>query len=106
VQRPNSRPITLALGLLAGSAFAPALGHQETALKDLMPKGTVIGVAINQRQFDGADAAAASLIAAQFNQISPENVLKFQPTVDSRPLHLRRRRRLRAVRARSRSIRC
>ena len=53
---------------------------QDVGLKDLMPKGMVIGVAINQRQFDGTDAAAAELITKQFNQISPENVLKFQPT--------------------------
>ena len=52
---------------------------QDTALKDLMPKGMVIGVAINQRQFDGTDTAAVALITKQFNQISPENVLKFQP---------------------------
>jgi endo-1,4-beta-xylanase len=39
----------------------------------------VIGVAINQRQFDGVDTAAVDIITKQFNQISPENVLKFQP---------------------------
>jgi endo-1,4-beta-xylanase len=45
-----------------------------------MPKETVIGVAINQRQFDGVDKAAVDIITAQFNQISPENALKFQST--------------------------
>jgi endo-1,4-beta-xylanase len=45
-----------------------------------MPKGMVIGVAINQRQLEGADAAAVEIITKQFNQISPENVLKCQPT--------------------------
>ena len=45
-----------------------------------MPKGMAIGVAINQRQFEGADGLAVDLITKQFNQISPENVLKFQPT--------------------------
>ena len=64
----------------AGVTVLPALAQQDSALKDLMPKGMVIGVAINQRQFDGADAAAVDLITKQFNQISPENVLKFQPT--------------------------
>jgi len=54
--------------------------HQDVALKDLMPKGMVVGVAINQRQFDGTDTAAVELITKQFNQISPENALKFQPT--------------------------
>jgi endo-1,4-beta-xylanase len=64
----------------AALAVVPAAALQDVALKDLMPKGMVIGVAINQRQFDGADAAAVDLITRQFNQISPENVLKFQPT--------------------------
>ncbi|HEX6465184.1 MAG TPA: endo-1,4-beta-xylanase [Vicinamibacterales bacterium] len=60
--------------------LAPMAVHQDVALKDLMPTGMVIGVAINQRQFDGVDTAAVDLITKQFNQISPENVLKFQST--------------------------
>jgi endo-1,4-beta-xylanase len=59
--------------------IAPAEARQFVALKDLMPRGMVIGIAINQRQSDGADAAAVDLITKQFNQISPENLLKFQP---------------------------
>lgn len=62
------------IALLAGAA------HRDVSLKDLMPKGMAIGVAINQRQFDGVDSAAVDIITKQFNQISPENVLKFQPT--------------------------
>jgi endo-1,4-beta-xylanase len=75
------RPSTLLRTLLVGAALAvpPAAERQDVALKDLMPKGMVIGVAINQRQFEGADATAADIITKQFNQISPENVLKFQP---------------------------
>ena len=64
----------------AGLMLLPAALHQDVGLKDLMPKGMVIGVAVNQRQFEGVDAAAADIITKQFNQISPENVLKFQPT--------------------------
>jgi endo-1,4-beta-xylanase len=64
----------------AGVALLAAAAQQDAALKDLMPKGMVIGVAINQRQFDGVDTAAVEIITKQFNQISPENVLKFQPT--------------------------
>ena len=60
-------------------AIAPPTVPQDVALKDLMPKGIVIGVAINQRQSDGVDAAAVEIITKQFNQISPENLLKFQP---------------------------
>jgi endo-1,4-beta-xylanase len=63
----------------AGFTLLAAAAHQEPALKDLMPTGMVIGVAINQRQFEGVDAAAVDIITKQFNQISPENALKFQP---------------------------
>ena len=72
---------SLTIGLAITSAViaaAPMLAHQDAALKDLMPKGLVIGVAINQRQSDGADAAAVDIITKQFNQITPENLLKFQ----------------------------
>ena len=73
-------PPVKALCLAAACLALPVAAQQDVALKDLMPAGTVIGVAINQRQFEGTDKAGAELIAAQFNQISPENVLKFGPT--------------------------
>jgi endo-1,4-beta-xylanase len=64
----------------AALAAVPVATLQDVALKDLMPRGMVIGVAINQRQFDGTDPGAVEIITRQFNQISPENALKFQPT--------------------------
>src|SRR6187431_1528367 len=63
---------------IVGFGLLAAAAHQDVALKDLMPKGMVIGVAINQRQSDGVDTAGVDLITKQFNQISPENLLKFQ----------------------------
>jgi endo-1,4-beta-xylanase len=76
------RHCSVGITILAGVALAALRvgAHQDVALKDLMPKGMVVGVAINQRQFDGVDAAGADLITKQFNQISPENALKFQST--------------------------
>ena len=68
-----------ALTAAAVTAGAAAAATQDVALKDLMPKGMAIGVAINQRQSDGIDTAAVDIITKQFNQISPENLLKFQP---------------------------
>jgi endo-1,4-beta-xylanase len=74
------RPIRTALAVTAAViAAAPMMARQDAALKDLIPKGMVIGVAINQRQSDGVDAAAVDIITKQFNQITPENLLKFQP---------------------------
>ena len=72
----------IATGAAIGAAVlaaTPLTARQDVALKDLMPKGMAIGVAINQRQSDGVDTAAVDIITKQFNQISPENLLKFQP---------------------------
>ena len=69
-----------AIFVAAGLPTLRLAAQQDVALKDLMPKGMAIGVAINQRQFEGADPVAVDIITTQFNQISPENVLKFQPT--------------------------
>src|ERR1051325_11965859 len=63
----------------AGLTVVAMAAQPDVALNDLMPRGMVIGVAINQRQFDGTDSAAVDIITKQFNQISPENALKPQP---------------------------
>ena len=54
--RPFILPGTMLL--LAGVTLLSATADQDAALKDLMPKGMVIGVAVNQRQFEGTDPAA------------------------------------------------
>jgi endo-1,4-beta-xylanase len=51
---------------------------QAAALKDVVPRGWLIGAAINQRQSDGVDTAAVDLVTRHFNSISPENLLKFE----------------------------
>src|SRR4030088_1795945 len=66
--------------LVAAALDVTPAARQDVALKDLMPKGMVIGVAMNQRQFEGADATAVTITTKQFTQISPETVRKFQPT--------------------------
>ncbi len=43
-----------------------------------------MGAAVNQSQFSGEDARGAPIIQAQFNTISPENVLKWE-SVHPRP---------------------
>jgi endo-1,4-beta-xylanase len=55
-----------------------AAGAQTLALKNLVPKGWLIGAALNQNQSDGRDTAAVELVTTHFNTISPENLLKFQ----------------------------
>ena len=72
--------LTVTAAMIAAAPMTPMTARQDVALKDLIPNSVAIGVAINQRQSDGADATAVDIITKQFNQISPENVLKFQPT--------------------------
>jgi endo-1,4-beta-xylanase len=68
--------LALAAACAAGLA---ALGAAEPpALKSLMPAGTLIGVALNQRQSDGHDAAAVAIATRHFNSITPENLLKWE----------------------------
>jgi endo-1,4-beta-xylanase len=94
MQRQNEpgigrRAVTKALTVAAAAAFidsrwspdalAPALSAQAGAgLKDVVPNGWLIGVAINQSQSDARDTTAVDLITRQFNSISPENLLKFE----------------------------
>lgn len=61
--------------LMVGLAVAaPA----QTTLKDAYKNIFRIGAAINQAQFDEQDTRGVPIITAQFNSISPENVLKWQ----------------------------
>ena len=53
-------------------------GQKQTVLKDAFKDVFLIGVAINQRQFSEQDTRAVSIIATQFNSISPENILKWE----------------------------
>ncbi len=63
----------LAIFLLAG---VPA-NAQTPALKDAFKGSFLIGAALNPAQFTEQDARGAALIKAQFNTITPENVLKW-----------------------------
>lgn len=63
---------TLTLVALAGCATA------QPALKDAFKGSFLVGAALNQAQFTGADARGAALVKAQFNTITPENVLKWE----------------------------
>lgn len=72
--RPRHGPAPSAASR-SGSFRGP---RRRSALRDLVPKGWLIGAALNQNQSDGRDTAAVDLVTRQFNTISPENLLKFQ----------------------------
>ena len=67
---------SLCAGWLAGCAIAQT--PSAMTLKDAYRNDFPIGVAINQRQFTGEDTNGAALVTAQFNSLSPENVLKWE----------------------------
>ena len=72
--------------LLFGLMTVSAPGQQKDplVLKDAYKADFLIGVAVNENQFTEKDTNAAAIIKAQFNSISPENVLKWE-TVHPRP---------------------
>lgn len=69
--------LSLALGGIAAAQSHPSL-------KDAFHDSFRIGAALNQAQFTGEDARGAALAGAQFNTITPENVLKWE-NVHPRP---------------------
>src|SRR5450631_388113 len=66
--------------------FAAVGFAQQPSLKDAFHGLFRVGAALNQRQFEEKDPRAAGIVAAQFNTISPGNVMKWEvihPRVDS-----------------------
>jgi endo-1,4-beta-xylanase len=68
------------LAKCAGLTMAGLLASAQTqpALKDAFKDAFRIGVALNPAQFSGEDAGGGALAKAQFNSITPENVLKWE----------------------------
>ena len=51
--------------------------HAQITLKDAYKNHFLIGAALNQLQFSGKESCESALVRAQFNTITPENVLKW-----------------------------
>lgn len=79
-----SRSATLLIAVLisAGShtqAVAQAsTGTSSASLRDVFKDAFRVGAALNENQFTERDARGAALVKAQYNTISPENVLKWE----------------------------
>lgn len=74
-------------GLVSGAcATSATTGRQATdvALKDVFRGAFMIGAALNQNQFEESDTRGVPIIKAEFNTITPENVLKWE-SVHPRP---------------------
>jgi endo-1,4-beta-xylanase len=63
---------------LAAFAFAGCT-HSRPALQCAFKHDFLIGAALNEQNFSGQDTNVTAFIKAQFNSISPENVLKWEP---------------------------
>jgi len=66
--------VVASLTLFAGSVHAQAV----PALKDVFKNSFRVGTALAPRQFDETDPIGTALVKAQFNTITPENVLKWE----------------------------
>jgi endo-1,4-beta-xylanase len=71
--------ITAAGAILACFAYCAGTNKATTknnSLKEAYKNDFLIGTALNTRQIEERDAAAAALIPQQFNAITPENIMK------------------------------
>ena len=57
---------------------APATRNHDLTLKEAFAESFLVGAALNQAQFTEQDQRGASIVKAQFNTITSENVLKWQ----------------------------
>ena len=64
--------------VLCSLAMAGLVSSAGAQLKDAFKDSFRIGAALNQAQFGERDTRGAALVKAQFNTISPENVLKWE----------------------------
>jgi endo-1,4-beta-xylanase len=63
----------------AGLALvAVSLVAQGPALKDVAPKGFLLGAAVNGRQSSGQDPQATEIVTRHFDSVTPENLLKWE----------------------------
>jgi endo-1,4-beta-xylanase len=74
-------PALAALFVVAGG-LAVAAAEERTAetpaLKGLMPRGMLVGVALSQGQVEEKDPVAVSIVTRQFDSTTPENLLKWE----------------------------
>jgi endo-1,4-beta-xylanase len=68
----------LRFALLSLALVVSASAQDQPSLKDAYKGCFMVGAALNPAQFTGQDQAEDAIIKAQFNTISPENVLKWE----------------------------
>ena len=68
----------MSFAVILSFALAVNAQSQPPSLKDAYKGCFLVGAALNPAEFTGKDQAADAIIKAQFNTISPENVLKWE----------------------------
>ena len=71
-------PFCVVAALLAGCASNRQQPSGPLTLKDAYKNDFLIGVSVNQSQFNGEDPRGGPIIVSQFDSISPENILKWE----------------------------
>jgi endo-1,4-beta-xylanase len=66
------------MGMAILLAISSTVSAQTPSLKDTFKDSFLVGAALNPAQFTEEDARGAALVKAQFNSITPENVLKWE----------------------------
>lgn len=69
---------TASLGLAILLTISSGASAQTPSLKNTFKDSFLVGAALNPAQFTEEDARTAALVKAQFNAITPENVLKWE----------------------------
>jgi endo-1,4-beta-xylanase len=69
------KPLFLTILLAAGTACS----QEQPALKTAFKEHFLIGAALNPSQFGEANQTEAVIVKTQFNSITPENVMKWEP---------------------------
>jgi endo-1,4-beta-xylanase len=67
-----------AFGIALIALTIPTYAQTQPTLKEAYKGCFLVGAALNPKQFSGEDRQEDALITAQFNSISPENVLKWE----------------------------
>jgi endo-1,4-beta-xylanase len=71
-------PFSFLLFFVCFVYFVVSNTQAQTTLKDAFKDDFRIGAALNEATFTGEDSRATAIVKAQFNSISPENVLKWE----------------------------
>jgi endo-1,4-beta-xylanase len=78
VKTPSKLVAAVVVAAFLAFPAAPAVAAAPPPLRSLKPAGLRLGVALNQAQSDGRDAAALAIALRHFDSLSPENLLKWE----------------------------